>query len=558
MEPSIAALKARLARSKSTTKRIAIYKQLIKSAAGEDLAEAELLALSMLDECLTVSDMSGMYFSRIRLGEILYKRGRFSDALLLFESAIGYFSSIGDCRYEAQASHGAAVIKRAQGDLNQAITLSLHALSIQESIGDWEGYIQSANLAADIWLWLSDFNSAAKYIHQGLLKARENQLKRLESKSLSTLATIEQELDNFESAYIHQLAALQIRRQTGPLNGIACNLLNLGQLCLDMRRWDEAKDSLLEAQKYFAQLGATTGIIECHQNLATLYCEIGEYELATTNVMASLTLSKECGLLAVHRLALAVLARIMQRTGKRNEAKDLYIESHNLFCGFEDYSNNHGILEELVSECRQTGDFENALYYEKKLIAISEFGRQQRRHRELEREELRIAQLEQDRQRQLRMAQQATSALASQMQEVNQITKELEHRREFLLALRNEITQMEKHDSSNLDLKRVRAKIDRQLAMDDNKNKVDLVLAQLHPLFAEQLSALHPELSKAEIRICMFLCLNLQTSEIATIIRSSPRTIEVHRAKIRKKLKLSRDVSLKDYFQQFEESLQAV
>ncbi len=59
---------------------------------------------------------------------------------------------------------------------------------------------------------------------------------------------------------------------------------------------------------------------------------------------------------------------------------------------------------------------------------------------------------------------------------------------------------------------------------------------QSNSRFLDLLSRRHPELTKSEKRICAFMLINLSTKEIAGLLDRSPRTIDVTKYNIRKKL----------------------
>jgi DNA-binding CsgD family transcriptional regulator len=65
--------------------------------------------------------------------------------------------------------------------------------------------------------------------------------------------------------------------------------------------------------------------------------------------------------------------------------------------------------------------------------------------------------------------------------------------------------------------------------------------------FLKSLTVLHPSLSAAEIRLCVFLRLNLPSKDICTLTNRSLRTIENLRYRIRKKIGLSGDMTLTQY-----------
>jgi tetratricopeptide (TPR) repeat protein len=68
---------------------------------------------------------------------------------------------------------------------------------------------------------------------------------------------------------------------------------------------------------------------------------------------------------------------------------------------------------------------------------------------------------------------------------------------------------------------------------------------QVHNQFYDKLNNINPDLSPNERRLCAFLRLNMSTKEISSITNQSPRSIEVARTRLRKKLNLTNsDVGL--------------
>lgn len=65
--------------------------------------------------------------------------------------------------------------------------------------------------------------------------------------------------------------------------------------------------------------------------------------------------------------------------------------------------------------------------------------------------------------------------------------------------------------------------------------------------FFKKIKELHPSLSSGDLRLCVYLRLNLSSKEIAPLLNISPRSVEIKRYRLRKKLALSRDDSLTSY-----------
>ncbi len=66
--------------------------------------------------------------------------------------------------------------------------------------------------------------------------------------------------------------------------------------------------------------------------------------------------------------------------------------------------------------------------------------------------------------------------------------------------------------------------------------------------FFKKVKEMHPELTPNDLRLCVYLRLNLSSKEIAPLLNISPRSVEIKRYRLRKKIDLPRHTNLNDYF----------
>jgi len=69
----------------------------------------------------------------------------------------------------------------------------------------------------------------------------------------------------------------------------------------------------------------------------------------------------------------------------------------------------------------------------------------------------------------------------------------------------------------------------------------------VHPDFFDKLSRLHPELSQNELRHCAYIKMKLSNRDVSELLYVMPRTVEIARYRIKKKMKLAKDMKLKTY-----------
>jgi FixJ family two-component response regulator len=66
--------------------------------------------------------------------------------------------------------------------------------------------------------------------------------------------------------------------------------------------------------------------------------------------------------------------------------------------------------------------------------------------------------------------------------------------------------------------------------------------------FFKKVKKTHPKLTSNDLRLCMYLRMNLSSKEIAPLLNISPRSIEIKRYRLRKKINRERNINLNDYF----------
>lgn len=79
---------------------------------------------------------------------------------------------------------------------------------------------------------------------------------------------------------------------------------------------------------------------------------------------------------------------------------------------------------------------------------------------------------------------------------------------------------------------------------DDSWKRIEHTFTQNNPLFLKTIIDKFPDLSPAEIKLAMFLRLNLSSKDIATFMGLTPDSVKVARSRLRKKLKLENDTNL--------------
>jgi DNA-binding CsgD family transcriptional regulator len=65
--------------------------------------------------------------------------------------------------------------------------------------------------------------------------------------------------------------------------------------------------------------------------------------------------------------------------------------------------------------------------------------------------------------------------------------------------------------------------------------------------FLKKMHQLHPNLTPNDLKLCVYLRLNLSSKEIAPLLNISVRSVEIKRYRLRKKMNLLHEKSLVEY-----------
>lgn len=125
----------------------------------------------------------------------------------------------------------------------------------------------------------------------------------------------------------------------------------------------------------------------------------------------------------------------------------------------------------------------------------------------------------------------------------------IKSKNDFLEKLKEDIKQA--HNMSEEDVKRHLKSIRSNIVQYQNSsNEQNLLIEEIESVNAEFISRLsqkHPDLTKNEKNLASMLRIELSTKDIANIIGSTPKAVNMARYRLRKKLNLDSDEDLSDY-----------
>ncbi|NLR94063.1 triple tyrosine motif-containing protein [Flammeovirga agarivorans] len=151
--------------------------------------------------------------------------------------------------------------------------------------------------------------------------------------------------------------------------------------------------------------------------------------------------------------------------------------------------------------------------------------------------------------------------------QANELQKELKDKNESLSELlvqsskNKDVIQQLKHQVDNakhfdsVNKSQVIRKLDHILTteFDDKKDWLtfESTFRKMHQNFFSDLKNTHPALTKEDLKLCAYIRINLSTKELAPIFNITPKSVDLKRYRLRKKMNLEKGTNLYDYINQF-------
>ena len=130
-------------------------------------------------------------------------------------------------------------------------------------------------------------------------------------------------------------------------------------------------------------------------------------------------------------------------------------------------------------------------------------------------------------------------------------TNFISQRNEYLKSLRNKIKALEKNndpkESSEFISNNIKRNIDNIINSKKTFESFEKQFTKVYPDFFKKLIEKHGKLTSTDLRLCAYLRMNQNSSEIAQITGASIRTIESQRYRLRKKLNLKPENDILNY-----------
>jgi tetratricopeptide (TPR) repeat protein len=453
------------------------------------------------DDCFSQAARARFY-----MGEARYYGSRYFEAIEHYKKALEYFDNLSDLTMLAQTAYRLGTAYGKVNVFDQALPVFEIASETFVSLGNMAGVALVENCIGLVYHGIGNHKEALKY-HLKALK-------------------ISEELKD-------QIQIAKTYVNTG--NDYQC----LGKIYL-------ALSYLNKALKLREKSGDIQGLISVHINMGTLYFGERKYEAGIVHSMKALELNKRKGSLEVESFVLNNIGIAYTKLKQFQKAARYLNKAYEIIRRTKFPINEELIIDSLAELAEAKGDYKTALKFHKRLktLQVRTFNENLSR---------KVAELE------------ARNEMKKREQEIAHLKEKLSlQNRKLALLIGHSAEKKQLVDYFQSEFARIKAGIgkDNDLALDKKSlqrmldTQKDMIkfreaFDQVYPGFYDSLTKLSHRLTKQEKTICLLIKIGLQSPMISRVLFISLRTVENHRLRIRKKIKLNNNQSLKTFLESY-------
>ena len=521
-------------------------------------------AIKLATRALAISQdldfKSGIASAHGELGYAYSVKGAFEKSLKHFKEGIAQNRTIGDSVGLVSQLNDLGTTYKSQSKYDQALKYYFEALGICEKMQLDRGISATVGNIGLSYFEMDEYQKALKFYKRALAINKRIGNRPSLAVNHNNMGLLHGDENRYERALKHHLKALEIRRELGYQIEIANSLNNIGRLYMQQKKLDLAMDYLQRALvKNDNQDPDLTSII--HENLTKVHLSSGKLDSALTHAHRTLELSEDFGSKLGQKVAYELLTNIYRKQGNYQEALDFQQkliavkdsilnqqkakQINELQAKYETAKKEKEIAL-LEKEKQQEAALRNAFLAGLILIAIIGiliYNRQRlkikKNRTQLENKRLKEDKLEQE--------------LEFKNRQLTTHTLHLVQKNEVMKELKAKVSQIRREDKNiNRSLQKLQNMVDYSFNLDQDWEEFQIYFEEVHSGFFDVLKEQYPDLTPNELRLSALAKLNLSIKETATIMGITPNSVKTARYRLRKKLDIETEENLNNFILKIE------
>ncbi|KAB1065594.1 tetratricopeptide repeat protein [Salibacter halophilus] len=545
------------------------------------------------------------YQANLLLGNYHYLKGNLDESISAFKRSSSIAIKLSDSLRIAMALNNTGSIFNQKSEFDSARKYFNQALTIKQSHNaDTISLLKSIINIGNTWNNESKFHTAAQYYLRALrLLGDGSRMATVRATLFSNLGTIYKQLNEPEKASHYYRQALGGFREIDDYTGVSSVLNNLGSLYLNKSQSDSsdyylqkaksvavdhndsvslayallnlgqlnnleshyaiAEDQLRAASSIFEKKRYTEKQAESEYNLTQSLISQGKLKAAEKRLRPAIQIIRDYNIETSHVEAFKVLKELLKAYGKTDEALSLSdsiliwetdriaIEKQRLV---EDLSARYELeqkerkieLQELKIQTAEN-EAQTQRILKKRWIYLSVGGGVvvlflvisiiQFRKRSSLNKRLQEAQLKNEK----LINNELKTNIKAKNEELARLGIYLSERNELLKDILESIKKINDPKAKSVGLK-IKQYLNSEVEMHSFFEEVKKQMKT----FYNNLSSKYPDFTQKDLRLCALIKLGLSSKEIASIFNISTKSVDMHRYRVRKKMDLQQESSLRD------------
>lgn len=521
-----------------------------------------------------------------KIGDYFDENNKYDSALSYYNKALSKVSGSNEKLFAPALYTKLSRLFSSNGNYALSLEYLFKALAIYDNIAsqphDTAGLdMKTARVYSDIgmsYFSTENFPKALEYFEKGLHLVTKYQNIKDDPEILKTLfifnlnmGSVNVAIRNFSEARRYFEIALRLNQSIGnPVyDGVLYN--NMGIILKEENNLNKAHESYLKAVVIRESLKDTAGIAQVLNNLGNLEYTQGNYKKAIEYLQRALDYSKKSKSLKSEKLSADFLSRSYEKAGNYAKALEMFkqfMSLHDSIINNEQLNQTARLeLQYLHEKQRKETELQQQIELAKKerksliymiiagislfsIIILYLINRNQAikiKQVKLVKEGLELEQknLNLEKQNLLLEKQNLEMELEYRNKELATHVMYLLNKNEFLTSITEKLLSIrhmllpENRTVIQEIIRDLKSNIDNTVW-----NEFEVRFQNVHEDFYQKLSERYPDLTPNETKLCAFLRLNMTTKDISSITFQSPKSIQVARARLRKKLGITRDENL--------------
>ncbi len=499
----------------------------------------------------TIGETRFLIAMEVGLGSVHQDLSHFDQAKEHYQRALQLSDEEHMPQQTASIHIGLSTMASMDGDFAGAIRHCERAIHLSRLSND--GYTETAalELASGAWLTLGDEARALDLLHQLETRARNMGSTLRQAGSHNLMASIYAKRKEYEQALHHFSEACTLFDLLQEPRGQCYTRANIAQTHYDLGNIDQANVFVQDA----LQRARSASFEDLVFEILPIHCAIALRQGSSSLVVSELEHGRKRSQDLQHARGYALLTKCLAdcalAANREQQALALYQECFEGAKSIGDLEQASSVAECCARVHEGRSDFKTAYYWKVKCQELEHRYINERSERtarnmiillETERFQKERDQLLQQNellQKENEFKQKELSAMALHLVHKNEVLEQLK------LQARKIVSEYSREAHNMVD--EMLHHINQALRDDASWESFQQQFSRIHSNFAQELSERYPKLTPMELKICSLLKIQLNTKEIAAALVLSPRTVEDHRNRLRKKFGLEKDHNLSTF-----------